>query len=210
MVYACAHSEWRENGKELIVLGKQGLVVLLSLAAATTSAAADPAVRPGLWEVKLVRQYMDGRDVTVLVPAALAGMTAFMDNMTPEQRKQMQATFGRPPTSTTQRICISPEMAAGDKPLLPPEVNCEPTRFERAGNRIVFEFNCADKNRSSSGKGESILASENVATRIDLVTSDANGRHTWRNETQATYVGAECGNLKPADRVVRDPQATGK
>lgn len=177
---------------------------MLFAASAVSLADTGTAVRSGLWEVKLVRQYMDGRDVTVLVPAALAGMTAFMDSMTPQQRKQMEATFGKPPANTTQRICISPEMAAGDKPLLPPDVKCEPSLFERAGNRINFEFNCADQNRSSVGKGESTLASESVFTRIDLVTTDANGRHTWRNETQATYVGADCGNLKPADQVVRE------
>lgn len=172
----------------------------------TAAGAAEPAVRPGLWEVKLVRQFMDGRDVTVLVPAALAGMQAFMDNLTPQQRKQMAATFGTPPASTTQRICISPEMAAGDKPLLPPDVKCEPTVFNREAGRITFDFTCADQNRTSTGKGESILSSESVSTRIDMVTNDANGKHVWQNHTQATYVGADCGNLKPADRVVREVQ----
>ena len=188
------------------MLGRTSLAAVLFAATAVSLAGSDTAVRPGLWEVKLVRQYMDGRDVTVLVPAALAGMTAFMDSMTPQQRKQMEATFGKPPADTTQRICISPEMAAGNKPLLPPDVKCEPSLFERAGNRINFEFNCADQNRSSVGKGESTLATESVFTRIDLVTTDANGRHTWRNETQATYVGTDCGKLKPADQVVRETQ----
>jgi hypothetical protein len=188
------------------VLRRATLAAMLIAASSMSLAGNSTAVRPGLWEVKLVRQFMDGRDVTVLVPAALAGMTAFMDNMTPQQRKQMEASFGKLPQNTTQRICVSPEMAAGDKPLLPPDVKCEPSLFERAGNRINFEFSCADQHRSSAGKGESTLASESVFTRIDFVTTDANGRHSWRNETQATYVGAECGNLKPADQVVREPQ----
>lgn len=180
------------------------LAAFLAAAGSGSLAAAEPAVRPGLWEVKLVRQFMDGRDVTVLVPAALAGMQAFMANMTPQQRKQMEATLGRPPAGTTQRICISPEMAAGDKPLLPADVKCEPTVFNREAARITFEFSCADQGRTTTGKGESILASEVVTTRVDMVTNDANGRHTWLNESQATYVGADCGNLKPADRVVRE------
>lgn len=180
--------------------------ILVALAAVATSAfaAADPAIRPGLWEVKLVRQFMDGRDVTVLVPAALAGMQQLMGNMTPQQRKQMEATFGKAPANTTQRICISPEMAAGDKPLLPPDVKCEPTAFNREAGRVTFEFSCADQGRTTTGKGESILASEAVSTRIDMVTNDANGKHTWQNHSQATYVGADCGNLKPADQVVRE------
>lgn len=192
------------------MLGKPGLAALLAVLATTTSAASGPAVRPGLWEVRLVRQYMDGRDVTALVPAALTGIQSLMGNLTPQQRKQMETTFGRLPASTTQQLCVSPEMAAGDKPLLPPDLKCEPTLFERAGNRIVFEFNCADRNRSTAGKGESTLASESVYTRIDFVTTDANGRHAWRNETQASHVGPDCGKLKPADQVVRETQGAQK
>jgi hypothetical protein len=172
--------------------------------------AADPAVRPGLWEIKLVRQFMDGRDVTALVPAALAGMQQLMGNMTPQQRKQVEASFGKAPANTTQRICISPEMAAGDKPLLPPDVKCEPTAFNREGSRLSFEFSCADQGRTTTGKGESTLASESVSTRIDMVTNDANGKHTWQNESQATFVGADCGGLKPADQVMREAQSQKK
>ncbi len=180
------------------------LAAVLAATAAGASAAADPGVRPGLWEVKLARQFMDGRDVTALVPAALAGYQQLMGNMTPQQRKQMEATFGKAPAATTQRICISPEMAAGDKPLLPPDVKCEPTAFNREAGRVSFEFSCADQGGTTTGKGESTLASESVSTRIDMVTNNANGKHTWQNESLATYVGADCGTLKPADQVLRE------
>jgi hypothetical protein len=177
------------------------------LVSASVGSMADVVVKPGLWEIRLVRQYMDGSDVTALVPAALAGLQQLMGGMTPQQRKQMEATFGKPPASTVQRICVSPEMAAGDKPLLPPDVKCEPTAFNRDGSRVTFEFNCADQGRTTTGKGVSQLASERVATRIDLVTNDANGRHTWLNQSEATFIGADCGNLKPADQVAREAQA---
>lgn len=182
------------------------LATTLAVVSAVAQGAAEPAVKPGLWEVTLTRQFMDGRDVTALVPAALAGMQAFMANMTPQQRKQMEATFGRPPANTTQRICISAEMAAGDKPLLPPDVKCEPTAFNREAGRITFEFSCADQGGTTAGKGESNLQAESVTTRIDMVTNNANGKHTWQNESRATYIGADCGNLKPADQVVREAQ----
>lgn len=180
---------------------------MLAAALAVASAfahGAEPAVKPGLWEVTLTRQFMDGRDVTVLVPAALAGFQQLMGNLSPQQRRQVEATLGNAPASTTQRICISPEMAAGDKPLLPPEVKCQPSAFNRDAGRITFEFNCVDQNGTTTGKGESTLGVERVTTRIDMVTNNANGKHTWQNETLATYIGADCGNLKPADRVVRE------
>jgi hypothetical protein len=189
---------------------KRTTLAALFAAALATGAHAEVMVKPGLWEIRLVRQYMDGRDVTALVPAALAGLQQLMGGMTPQQRKQMEATFGRAPTSTVQRICVSPEMAAGDQPLLSQDVKCEPTAFNRDGSRVTFEFNCADQGRTTTGKGVSQLASERVATRIDLVTNDANGRHTWINQSEATYVGVDCGNLKPADQVAREAQAAQK
>jgi hypothetical protein len=191
--------------KDAATMSKTILAAAFAAAAASAFGAAETEVRPGLWEVRLVRQTMDGRDVTVLVPAALAGLQQLTANMTPQQRKQLEATFGKPPANTTQRICISPGMATGDRPLLPPDVKCEPTAFNRAAGRVTFEFNCADQGRTTTGQGESILASESVKTRIDMVTNDANGRHTWQNHSEATYVGADCGSLKPADQVVREP-----
>lgn len=184
-----------------------------ALAAALTAnamaVAADPAVQPGLWEVRMVRQYMDGRDVTVLVPVALSGLQQLMGGMTPQQRKQVEATLGSQVASgsTVQRLCVSPEMAAGDKPLLPADVKCQPTEFNRQGSRLSFAFNCADQGRSTTGRGVSQLSSRSVTTRVDLVTNDANGRHTWINQSQATFIGADCGNLKPADQVVRTTEA---
>lgn len=182
------------------------LATTLAVVSAVAQGAAEPAVKPGLWEVTLTRQFMDGRDVTVLVPAALAGIQQFMGNLSPQQRRQVEATLGRAPASTKQRICISPEMAAGDKPLLPPEVKCQPSSFNRDTGRITFEFTCADQNGTTAGKGESTLGAESVTTRIDMVTNNANGKHTWQNETLATYIGADCGALKPADQVMREAQ----
>lgn len=187
-------------------------VAVAALAASAVPAAAESAVQAGLWEVRLVRQYMDGRDVTLLVPVALAGLQQFVGGMSPQQRQQLEATFGSQfaSGSTVQRMCVSPEMATGDKPLLSPDVKCKPSEFIRDGSRLFFSFKCAEQGRSTTGQGVSHLASQRVTTRIDLVTNDANGRHSWINQTEATFVGADCGDLKPADQVVREAQATKK
>lgn len=182
------------------------------LATNAVAATADPAVQPGLWEVRMVRQYMDGRDVTALVPVALSGLQQLMGGMTPQQRKQVEATLGSQVAngSTVQRLCVSPEMASGDKPLLPADVKCKPTEFNRQGTRLTFAFNCADQGRTTTGRGVSQLASQRVTTRVDLVTNDANGRHTWINQSEASFLGADCGSLKPADQVVREAETAKK
>ena len=185
--------------------------VLAAVLAPCVAAAAvpDTTVTPGLWEVRVTRQILDGQDVTTLLPVALAGVQQLMANATPQQRQQIEATLGKQPGSGgVQRMCVSPAMAAGDKPLLPADVRCQPTAFERNGERVNFQFNCSEPGRTVTGKGESLLASRVVTTRVDLVVTDARGRHTLQNDSQASFVGADCGNLKPADQVVHDSGVT--
>jgi len=184
------------------------VIMAVALAAGAGATMAEPMVRPGLWEIRVVRQTLNGQDVTALMPVAVQ----MLGNLSPQQRQQAEATFGKPVANvnTTQRICVSPEMAAGDKPLMPANVKCEPTTLNRAGDRATFEFNCKDQGRTMVGKGVSTLASESVATRIDMVMNDARGRYVMQNDSQARFIDTNCGGLKPADQVVREAQAAQK
>src|SRR5512140_3502883 len=96
--------------------------------------------KPGLWEMKIVRQAMDGRDMQAQMQQAMA-------RMTPEQRKQMEATAGRHGGGMGAggtRICMSKEMAARDKPVMPQRGHCETTKFNRSGDKASFEVHCSN------------------------------------------------------------------
>ena len=100
-------------------------------------------------------------------------------------------------------MCISPEMAARDKPMVDPEGKCEPAKVSRSGNRTSFEFNCKSDGRSMVGKGDSTFAGDTITSRMDMTTTDATGRHTMQTEQQMKYLGADCGALKPVGQMKR-------
>ncbi|RLJ67855.1 DUF3617 domain-containing protein [Sulfurisoma sediminicola] len=188
---------------------KSTLVVLVTLSG--TAFAQSSGLKPGLWEVNQIRQVMDGRDMTAQMAAAQEKMQQSMAKMTPERRKQMEAMMGGQAMPAKgagggTRICISPAMAARDKPMVDPEGRCEPAKVSRSGNKTSFEFNCTANGRTMVGKGESTVSSDMVTSRMDMTTTDANGRHTMQSESQMKYLGSDCQGVKPMDQLAKGAQ----
>jgi hypothetical protein len=178
---------------------------LLVLAAISgTAIAQGSGLKAGLWEVTNVRQTTDGRDTTAQASAASSQMAmGAMAHMTPEQRKQMEAMMsGRSDTGgALRRVCISPAMAARDKPFVGPQGNCPPSKFNRSGNKTTFEFNCMKNGIGAVGKGESVVAGDTISTRTDMTLSLPRGSHTMHSETQMKYLGRDCQGIKPLDEL---------
>ncbi len=174
------------------------LATVLVMLSSNVFAEARP--KPGLWEMKVTKQIVDGRDMQVEMAAAEAQMQRAMANLTPEQRKQMEA-MGAHHGGGGTRICISKEMAARDKPVMGPRAHCDTVKSSRSGNKLTFEFNCSDKGRTESGKGVTTISSELMKTVTDINMTDAHGSHTIHNESQMKYIGADCQGVKPADEM---------
>ena len=184
------------------------LIVAASLAVVASSPCAQTTgMKAGLWEMRTLKQVMDGKDMQAQMSAAQAQMEQAMANMPPAQRKQMEATMARQGAAMSgggaMRMCISPEMAARDKPMVDPEGKCEPAKVSRSGNKTSFEFNCKSDGRSMVGKGDSTFAGDTITSRMDMTTSDATGKHTMQTESQMKYLGADCGGLKPVGQMTR-------
>jgi hypothetical protein len=180
---------------------KQCTLAILVILSGTAFAQSN--LKPGLWEVKATRQVMDGRDLTAQMAAASAKMEQAMANMTPEQRKQMEAMMssqGRPQSASggATRICVSPAMAAKDKPMVDSEGRCEPAKVTRNGNKTSFEFNCTRDGRTQVGSGESTVNGDTVSTRVDMTVTDAQGRHTMQTESQMRFLGTDCHGIRPS------------
>lgn len=178
------------------------LAILLTVSGAAF--AQSSSMKPGLWEMKQMRQVVDGRDMTAQMAAANAQMEQAMANMTPEQRKQMEAMMGGKgmpgsgAASGGMRVCISPAMAAKDKPMVDPEGHCEPAKVTRGGAKTSFEFHCVSNGRTQVGKGETTVSGDTVTTLMDMTTSDAKGSHVMHSESQMKYLGPDCQGIKPA------------
>ncbi len=184
------------------------LVILITLLS-STALAQNSGLKPGLWEYTPISQIMDGRDMSAQMASARAEMQQTLANMPPAQREQMQAMMGQQGllSSGVMQICISPAMAAKDKPMVNAKGDCEPTRVSRSGNKTSFEINCTTKGGTSVGKGESTISGDTVTTRMDMATTDARGnRHTMRSEIQMKYLGSDCKGIKPADQIAKKPR----
>lgn len=179
------------------------LVILITLLS-STAFAQNSGLKPGLWEYKPISQIMDGRDMSAQIASAQAEMQQALANMSPAQREQMQAMMGRQGSLSggVMQICISPAMAAKDKPMVDAKGDCEPTKVSRSGNKTSFEINCTTKRGTSVGKGESTVSGDTVTTHMNLATTDDRGnRHTMRSEIQMKYLGSDCKGITPADQI---------
>lgn len=184
---------------------KSTLAILITLSG--SAFAQGSSLKPGLWEMKQIRQVMDGRDMAAQMASAQNQMQQAMANMPPERRKQMEAMMGGQGMPAQgaggMRICISPAMAARDKPMVDPEGRCEPAKVSRSGNKTSFEFNCSTSGRTMVGKGESTVSGDTVTSRMDMATTDASGRHTMQSESQMKYLGPDCQGIKPMDQLAK-------
>jgi hypothetical protein len=189
-------------------------LILACLIAAMGPVHAEEAnMRAGLWEIKVLRQVMDGRDTTAQLAAARDRMNQAMANLSPEQRKQMEAMMGGNGTSMmgaaggSTRVCISQAMASRHSTIADPQGHCEPSRQSRNGNTVDFEFNCSANGRTSVGKGKSIMGGDTVTTSVDMTVTDAHATHTIASESEMTYRGADCQGIKPVDELARNAQS---
>lgn len=164
------------------------------------------SIQPGLWELRLIKQMVDGVDQSAQMAAAQQQMKAAMAKMPPEQRKQMESTMAGM-TSGSHRLCISPAMAAQDQPAMPSDAKCEPPVSKRSGSRTDYEFSCQQGGNTVKGKGQSEVSKDRVVTRMDMVTSGPQGKHTMQTESEMRFVSADCGNIKPADQLAVKPPA---
>src|SRR5271169_6181731 len=183
---------------------KKTILVILITLLSGTAFAQNSGLKPGLWEYKPISQIMDGRDMTSQIASAQAKMQQALANMSPAQREQMQAMMGNQGllSGGGMQICISPAMAAKDKPMVDAKGDCEPTRVSRSGNKTSFEINCTTRRGTMVGKGESTVSSDMVTTRMDMTTTDNQGnRHTMRSEIQMKYLGSDCKGITPADQI---------
>jgi hypothetical protein len=183
----------------LITLG----AVLLT-GAVHAQGASDP--KPGLWESRTLKMTVDGNDMLPQIKAAREQMRKSMANMPPEQRKQMEAAMGaQGGDPTVQRVCISAEMIKNEWAAAPrPEgANCDKPTINRSGNRSSFEMTCKQGGGTITSKGETVVAGDQITTKVESVTTEGKGKHVMVMENQMKFIGSDCGGVKPFDQTAK-------
>jgi Protein of unknown function (DUF3617) len=181
---------------------KQSLAVGLIALTAVCAYAAGMGLKAGLWEVRMVKQVIDDRDMTAQMSAQAAQMQQMMASMPPEQRAKMEEAFKQRGISQGGtggfRMCVTPEMAKRDAPIVDREGRCQPASFTHSGNQTTFEFSCTTNGNTTAGKGEAVSSGDLITTRVDMTIKNANGQsHVMHNESEMKFLGSDCGDVKP-------------
>lgn len=195
-----------------ILIMKKTFIALLALATwgGAQAQGSSSGLKAGLWETRTTRMTADGQDMMAQITAAAEQMKKQLASLPPEQRKKAEAML--PPQGSdpmSRRICISPEMAKRDQPMVPRPHNaeCEPPKLERNGNRTTFEIACKQGGGSMTGKGETVVAGDLITTKIETNGKDAAGKaHTMQAETQMKFLGSNCGSVKPLEQQMKELQ----
>ena len=91
---ACVARAYR-GGARFALLVIAAAATLGALGALQRAQAAGLGLKPGLWEVRLMRQIVDGHDVSAQLTESVAKTQTALANLTPEARARAQAMFHR-------------------------------------------------------------------------------------------------------------------
>lgn len=146
-------------------------------------------LQPGLWEISSNNMQLGGQ--------ALPGMQTMLEqlkNLPPEQRQmmeQMMAQQGVQLGDKGVRICMSEaQIKAQQIPLQDPNSGCRNEVTERSASLWKFRFSCPE----GQGEGQTHFVSEREFTTQVNGTFDG---QSGSMQSQARWVAADCGGLKP-------------
>jgi hypothetical protein len=177
--------------------------LLGAIAIATAPVFADGiGLKAGLWEVRLVKQTVDGRDTSTQLAASLEHMKQAMANLPPEQRERMEAMMKQSGVTEGNnggfRVCVSPEMAQRDAPVLDRQGHCQPASIQRHGSTTDFQFSCTTNGVTIRGKGQAVMLGNVIKTHTEVTSQTTGGAtHQTQNDSEMTYLGSDCGDVKP-------------
>ena len=181
---------------------KKMIIAVLSFGAVAQVCAQVPNTKPGLWETRIIKNVVDGKDMTAQMNDAMAKMQAQLAKMTPEQRAMVESSMKgvAAGNGSSFRTCISPAMAAKHQIGADPHGHCPPASVTTNGNKINFSINCTYEGHTTVGTGQAVMDGDSVSSHVDMKVSDSNGTHTITADTQMNYIGSNCQGIKPPDQ----------
>ena len=162
--------------------------------------------KPGLWEMRITKNIVDGQDHSAQMSSMNEQMQAAMAKMSPQQRAQMAAMMGNsgvgigmggPGGQGGMQMCITPEMAKQDVPVADKNSGCPPANVQKNGNHVSYGFSCTKNGETTSGKGEATINGDTVSVSSDVTTTSAHGTHHIQTESEMRFIKSDCGNVKP-------------
>jgi len=159
-------------------------------------AAAQPAppIKPGLWQMKMQSDAADA--------GKMREMEEQMKAMSPEERKMVEGMMKQHGVSMAGpgdlKVCITKEtLAEGGWRDQQRESGCK-TDTTRDGNVWKFRSSCPAPHASETD-GEATFVSDTKYTMKSTTThTDGGQKKTTTMSGTSTWLGADCGDIKPA------------
>lgn len=179
----------------------------LTLGLCAGAAAQDrPDLRPGLWEMQMIKAPEGaGMPDPAKMKAAMAKMEAQMASLPPEQRKRMQQMMGNSGVAfseTGMRMCLTAASLARDGAPMDNRAGCTTTVKTRTAQRWVATIACTQP--PSSGEVEAVFESP-TAYRVNVkgTRADQGQQKPYSMSMRYQFIGSDCGGVKPVDQLAR-------
>jgi hypothetical protein len=158
---------------------------------ATAAMAQTPPIKPGLWQMQSTR-LIDGQ--------AAPDSTAQPKNLPPESRARMEQMLKQQGIDIggngSSRICLSPESFERNA-WQGGQHGCKTDFKSRSGNRWTWKSTCTQP--PSESEGEAVFISpESYTVKHHLKMQRQGQVRTSDMTVNAKWLGADCGELKPA------------
>jgi hypothetical protein len=187
---------------------KKSIIAVLLIAGAGGVVHADATKqKAGLWETKVTKQIVDGKDLGAQLAAAPkvdpAKLQAALANVPPEQRAMVEARIkaaqsGGGGTGGAFRYCVTEAMA--EKHMFGShDGTCGPSNVSFSGNKMSYSMNCSRNGHAIVGTGQVVFNGDTVAIHTESTLTDANGSHNSVVDMQSSYLGADCQGVKPVE-----------
>ena len=184
------------------------VVVLLALPVAAARAQSTIQIKQGLWQMQATSSMQ-----MTLPPEMQARIAA----MPPAQQAQMQSMMGGgmgKPTVSTVKSCVAKPTTASDllnQAQQKSGMKCAYTNQQVTATAVSFDISCTSAQGNASGHAQFTMtdSEHGSGTTHMTVASNANGRSmsmTMDGKSTYTYLGADCGDVKPDSPIVTTGQ----
>jgi hypothetical protein len=177
--------------------------VLGSLGTAQAQTVASTPIKQGLWQMQVTSS------MQMTLPPDLQAKIAAMPAAQQAQMQSMMGGSAAKPTLSTVKTCVASTMTPTDliNQAQQKGTTCKFTNQQSTASAMSFDMNCTTTQGTASGHIQFKIADSDhgTATTHMTVTATANGRPmnmTMDGTSTYTYLGADCGSVKPDSPVV--------
>ena len=181
-------------------------ISLLCLTAIAPVPALAQTTRAGLWEINNRMEGAGDPRMQEMAKAQKHDMSAMreqMAKMPPEQRKAMEAMMGKlgqtpliDKEGMTMKVCVTPEMAAGNQLTEQQREHCTNKRSAPVGGVMKVAYVCTRP--ASSGEGTVTFSGDTAYTmNMTMHITEGGRKQTTSMSSRGKWLAASCGDVKP-------------